>query len=396
MTAATTDVPVRQASLRTHNLGLVLRQVAASAEPISRADVAAATGLTKATVSTLVDELLGGGLLVEVDPPPRTGSGRPAIGLRLAAKGPAGLGVEITVDAIATCVVDLTGAVRVALRQVADQREREPGAVLADAAALAADALATARSEGVEPAGLAVAVPGLVSDGVVRLAPNLGWREVNVAAAFTDGGLPGPPSVENGASLAALGELQAIGDGGASFLYINGEADIGAGVVLNGHLHRGSRGYAGELGHVTIRPDGPRCRCGARGCLQTYASLDVILAAAGLDGAPLARLAALARAGAHPALMALDEAGTALGVAAADAVNLLDVETVVLGGGYALLAPWLIGPLEREIADRVTAHQWAPVTARASTHGESATVMGAANSIVRAIHAAPATYLRPT
>ena len=122
------DAPVRQRSLRTHNLGLVLRNVFAQPGPVSRADVAAATGLTRATVSTLVDELLAGRLLAEVGAPPRTGAGRPAVGLRLAATGPAGLGLEVNVDYLAACVVDLTGTVRHRELRPGDQRGRAPDA----------------------------------------------------------------------------------------------------------------------------------------------------------------------------------------------------------------------------------------------------------------------------
>jgi predicted NBD/HSP70 family sugar kinase len=406
--AAARDAPVRQRSLRTHNLGLVLRHVAASPRPVSRADVAAATGLTKATVSTLVDELLAGSLLAEVDPKPRTGAGRPAIGLRLASQGPAGLGLEVNVDYLAAAVVDLTGTVRHSELSPGEQRGRDPARVLVDVARLAADAVDSAAAQGIVVAGAALAVPGLVAEGTVRLAPNLGWRELDVRAAlrqhsFLDGIAL---TVENEANLAAMGELHAQELGAAdappygadsSFLYISGEIGIGAGIVLDGQLFRGTRGYGGELGHVTIRPDGPHCRCGARGCLEAYANQEALLRHAALDTEPsgeaIGRLAALARASAPVALMALAEAGSALGVAAASVVNLLDVETVVLGGIYAPLAPWLIGPVSREISERVITAAWAPVTVRASALGSSATVLGAAGSVVRGIREAPANWL---
>lgn len=412
------DEPVRQGNLRRHNLGLVLRQIAASARPISRADVAAATGLTKATVSTLVDELLGGSLLAEVDPVPRAGAGRPAVGLRLASNGPAGLGLEINVDYLAAGVLDLTGAVRHREVHRADQRGREAEAVLDDVATLAAEAVRAAAAEGLVVAGVALAVPGLVADGVVRLAPNLDWKDVDARAALLARSPLGDLvlttdtiTVDNEANLAALAELREwklheSTDASASalsgrtppadpsFLYISGEIGVGAGIVLDGRLLRGARGFGGELGHVTIRPDGPYCRCGARGCLEAYANQDALLASAGLSGShAVDRLAALARAGAHPALMALEEAGSALGVAAADAVNLLDIDTVVLGGAYATLAPWLKDPISREISDRVLAAQWAPVTVRASALGESATLVGAAGSVVQTIQDAPAAWL---
>jgi len=373
--------------------------------------VASATGLTKATVSTLVDELLAGSLLVEVEPAPRTGAGRPAVGLRLAAQGPAGLGLEINVDYLAACVVDLTGAIRLHEIRRADQRGRPPDAVLDDVAGLAADSVEAATAEGLLVAGTALAVPGLVADGVVRLAPNLGWRDVDVltallsrsplaSLALTDDTV----TVDNEANLAALGELHAWAEADpaaarASFLYISGEIGVGAGIVLSGRLFRGARGFGGELGHVTIRPDGPHCRCGARGCLEAYANQEALLRDADVESEDLAgdaavtRLAALARAGAHPALMALEAAGSALGVAAADVVNLLDVDTVVLGGIYAPLAPWLTEPMSREISDRVLTAVWAPVTVRPSVLGPSATVVGAAGSVVRAIRDAPTTWL---
>ena len=404
------DAPVRQGSLRTHNLALVLRHITMGRRPVSRADVAAATGLTRATVSTLVDDLLAGRLVTEVDPAPRPGAGRPAVGLRLSSSGPAGLGLEINVDYLAACVVGLTGDTRHHEVRAGDQRGRDPDAVLDDVASLAAVAVKAAAAEDLAVAGATLAVPGLVDGNLVRLAPNLGWHDVEVTAALlARPPLAGVPLViDNEANLAALGELHAGADADpsaerASFLYVSGEIGIGAGIVLDGTLYRGGRGFSGEIGHMTIRPDGSLCRCGARGCLETYANQEAILGAAGLardddpgqagGGAAVARLAALARAGAPVALRALEDAGAALGVAVASVVNLLDVDTVVLGGIYAPLAPWLSGPVEREIAERVLTAAWAPVTVRPSVLGASATVVGAAGSVVRAIRDNPASWL---
>jgi predicted NBD/HSP70 family sugar kinase len=413
-TSTDRDAPVRQRSLRTHNLALVLRQVAVSRQPVSRADVAAATGLTRATVSAIVDELLAGRLLAEVDPAPRSGAGRPGMGLCLATRGPAGLGLEVNVDYLAACVVDLTGRVRHRQTHRSDQRGRSPESALDDVAGLAGVAMRAAAADDLSIAGVTLAVPGLVRDGMVHLAPGLGWREVDARAALLARapGLAAPErgfSVDNEANLAAVAELLAAWEPGSgpSFLYISGEVSIGAGIVLDGELYRGGRGFAGELGHVTIRPDGRYCRCGARGCLEAYANQEALLRTAGLSGADqpvpartvapgdlaLTRLVALASAGAHPALMALEEAGAALGVAAADVVNLLDVDTVVLGGSYAPMAPWLVGPIRREIQERVPAVAWAEVQVRPSVLGPSAAVVGAAGSVVRAIRAAPASWL---
>jgi predicted NBD/HSP70 family sugar kinase len=406
------DEPVRQRSLRDHNLGLVMRHVAAGPQPVSRADLAARTGLTKATVSALVDELLGGGLVTEVAPPPRTGAGRPATGLTVAAQGPAGLGLEVNVDYLAACVLDLTGAQRQLEVRRRDQRGRTPGRVLGDLADLAAETVAAAAADGLRVAGAAVGVPGLVADdGVVRLAPNLGWREVDVAGALRARrdiiGIPLDGAaliVDNEANLAALAELHAQSDPRPSFVYISGEIGVGAGIVLEGRLLRGSRGYGGELGHVTIHPDGVECRCGSRGCLEAYANQEVLLRAAGIrpgrstpevDGVDeaLERLRQRAAAGRESTLKALDTVGTALGIAAAGAINLLDIDTVVLGGIYAPLAPWLAESVTREVSARTVTSAWAPVTVRAAALGTNATVVGAAGSVIRGIREAPAPWL---
>ncbi|MFC0503084.1 ROK family transcriptional regulator [Micromonospora costi] len=398
---------VRQGSLRELNLAVVLGRIAAAERPPSRADLAAETGLTRATVSAVVEDLITGRLVTEADPAPRSGAGRPARGLVLAGDGPAGLGLEINVDYLAACVVDLAGRVRHHTVHRADLRPHSPADALARLVDLAGRARADATAQGLTLAGAALAVPGLVDDaGTVRLAPNLGWRDVPVPSLLavhpplTDAvdGVP-PLVVDNEANLAALGELHADPDGPASFLHISGEVGIGAGIVLDGALFRGARGWSGEIGHIPVSPEGRPCRCGGRGCLEQYAGQEAILAAAGLAGADLpadtaaARLAELAGSGAADVLGALREAGTALGVAVAGVVNLLDLDTVVLGGGYAPLAPWLRPPVLAEISRRVLTAAWSPVTVRPAVLGADAAAVGAAGSVVRRIITRPAGWL---
>ncbi|MEU4568222.1 ROK family protein [Micromonospora sp. NPDC023956] len=396
---------VRQASLRELNLALLLGRIAAAPRPPSRAELATATGLTRATVSAVVDDLIGGGLVTEVDPAPRTGAGRPARGLLLAGHGPAGLGLEINVDYLAVCVLDLAGTVRHRTVHRADLRPVSPAEILARVVDLARQARVDAEAQGLTLAGAALAVPGLVdADGVVRLAPNLGWREVDVPALLAahpplTGTVPGLPAlvVENEANLAALGELHTGETGATDFLYVSGEVGIGAGIVLDGALYRGARGFSGEIGHLPVYPEGRPCRCGGRGCLEPYAGQEAILTAAGLTGADVAgdavRLARLAAGGEPATLAALAGAGTALGVAVAGVVNLLDLHTVVLGGGYAPLAEWLIPPVATELSRRVLAAPWSPVTVRPAVLGGDAAAIGAAGSVVRRVIARPTAWL---
>jgi predicted NBD/HSP70 family sugar kinase len=372
LTAA--GAPVRQSSVRAHNLALVLQTVANSADRPSRAAVSTATGLTRATVSALVDDLIAGGLLTERDPAPRTGAGRPAASLALSPSGPAGLGLEINVDYLAACVVDLTGAVRHRFVAHADQRPASPVAALTALGRVAGQAREAATADRLPLAGATLAVPGLVAPGgVVRVAPNLGWQDVDVPALLRE--VPAladlPLSIDNEANLAALGELRAAGGSEPTFLYVSGEIGIGAGLVLDGELYRGGRGWSGEIGHLTVFPDGRPCRCGAKGCLEQYAGQEGMTADAEL-------------------------AAAALGIALADVVNLLDIGLIVLGGAYAPVLPRLRAGIEAELRRRVLTADLAPVTLRAARLGSDAAMRGAADTVIRAVREDPAGYLSRT
>ncbi len=363
-----------------------MRLVARNA-PLSRAAIAAQSGLTRATVSAIVDELIAGGLVTEVSPPPPNGAGRPATGVVLSGATPAGLGMEINVDYLAACVLDLAGTVRHRAHLTADQRGRTPSQTWAGLGTLARAAHKAAVAQGLSIAGAMVALPGLVSEQTVRIAPNLGWTETPIPA-HIDGV---PLSGGNEANLAALGELHTLpGSEPSSFVYVSGEIGIGAGLVVNGQLFTGTQGWAGELGHVTVDPAGPDCTCGSRGCLEQYAGEDAIRSLSGLPSADLPRAAA---DGSPPVLAALAQAGTALGVALSSAVNLLDLPCVVLGSHLAPLAPWLSPAIEHELQQRVLTSRWSTLEVRPSALGADAAIIGAARTVTNAIITSPAPYL---
>jgi predicted NBD/HSP70 family sugar kinase len=404
--------PARQETLRRHNLALVLGEVAVHG-PLSRAQVAAATGLTKGTVSSLVDDLVAAGL-VRTLAPTRGAVGRPGNPLALDPGGPVGVGLEIDVDYTRVAVVDLTGDVRQRRVEVADHRTSSPEASLASAAALVRDVVHAATRQGHAVAGLGVAVPGLVdTKGLLRLAPNLpGWESTPVLSVLhghLDDGPDGLPAdahtaLDNEANLAALGEQWFGGHPDLrDFVYVSGEIGVGAGIVTGGAVFRGVSGYAGELGHVPVDPDGPACGCGGRGCLEQVAGQEALLRAAGVPvdagtttAAPDGSVATLRRradGGDREALRALEAAGHALGVAVSALVNVVDVPTVVLGGLYAALAPWLRGPLTAELGTRVVASSWAPTQVLVSTLGPDAAVRGAAGTVLRHILDDPEAYV---
>jgi predicted NBD/HSP70 family sugar kinase len=226
---------------------------------------------------------------------------------------------------------------------------------------------------------------------VVRSAPALGWRDVDA----TIPGLGLPLAVENEAQLAALGELYAGSDRLNNFLYVSGWLGIGAGIVLDGQPVRGAHGWSGQLGHVNVFPDGKPCACGARGCLQAYAGLEALLGDEVVPAGTTLAAAVVARAEAEePATLAiLESAGTALGVALADTLNILDIDTVLLGGSFSLLSAWLSPSITDEIDQRVLTTAWCPVTVRPALLGPDAAAVGAALTSIDQIRRHPAVWL---
>ncbi|GGZ34840.1 ROK family transcriptional regulator [Streptomyces poonensis] len=386
-------LPDTQQGMRRRNLSRVMHTVNAEG-PLSRAAVASRIGLTRAAVSTLVDELVRAGLLDELGPERPGRVGRPGSALALSGRGPAGIGAEVGVDHLAVCAVDLRGQVRARAVRQGTNRGRPSEPVIAELTALVRQVVTEAEREGLWPAGLAVAVPGLVARDartVIR-APNLDWHDTDLGTLLTgDAPLTGdlPLTVDNEANFGGLAELW-LGDGTPrDFLHVSAEIGIGAAVVVDGRLLRGTRGFAGELGHVPVRPEGPACACGGRGCLEQYAGEEAVLRAAGVEPGEgrVGLLAERAAEGDKDVRRALRGAGTALGIALTGAVNLLDPETVVLGGALAGLAPWLLPSLERELTRRTTGPARAVTVSRLGPEGP---LLGAAHSVVRGVLDDPA------
>ncbi len=392
-----------QRAVRRHNLGVVLRHVSEHG-PRSRATIALETGLNKTTVSSLVTELIGLQLLVERGLEQRGTVGRPGQVVELSDGGVVALGLEINVDYLAVRALDLTGAERHRSLDVRDNRRVSVANVLDRLAAHATTALEAVHADGLRPVGATVALPGLVdaATGALLVAPNLGWNDVAVVDELRErlSGPPFPLAADNEANLAAMAELwEGTARGLSDVLYVSGEIGVGAGIIVRGELFRGSQGFGGEFGHMTLDPGGRPCACGSYGCLETLAGLEALLEMAGLDasgaattagsGEPVAVLAGRARAGDEKALAALREGGRWLGIGIASAANLLNFQAVVLGGFFAQLAPWLASPIARELESHVLASDWAVPRLLPSTLGPEAAVRGAAAVSLRRVLADP-------
>ncbi|SDO54008.1 Sugar kinase of the NBD/HSP70 family, may contain an N-terminal HTH domain [Nakamurella panacisegetis] len=399
MTSGRTPLtPARQASLREHNLGMVLDQIVNAATPPSRADIAGATGLTRATVSALADHLLAGRLIAELAPVSSQRAGRPAVPLVPAARTLVAVGLEVNVDYLGVRAIDLTGAVLAESVEPGDFRNTRPEPVLAALAALFAGVVTPLEAEGIPMAGCYVALPGLVdrNTGPLRLAPNLGWESVDVVGLLTRNlQMNGTPvALANEAKLAARAEAEARRpDDVHSFFYVSGEIGIGGAIVTDGAVVPGRHGWSGEIGHTLIDPNGPLCGCGSHGCLEQYAGKDALMRAARLpQSAPVRAL--LDSVGSPSTDTALAEGGRALGIALSNTANLIDVDTLVLGGVYTSLAPYLIPPIQRELAARVLSHRWSPVTVQAARSVDYAALTGGAKTVLGDIVMDPNSWTR--
>jgi len=387
-----------QTTVRRANLGIVLQQIAAGT-PRSRARVAAETGLTRGTVSSLVGELIELDLLRETGEGDHSGRvGRPAQTLELGDRIVA-VGLEVNVDYLAVCVEDLTGTIRHERHVHTDNRRSRPGPVLNRLARMTEEALEAAADDDLVAVGMAVALPGLVQErtGTLLRAPNLAWAGIDVADEIA-ARVPGlPVRAENEANLAALAEhWQGAARGLEDFICVFGEVGVGGGIFVDGELFRGAHGYGGELGHMTVEPDGPHCNCGARGCLETLVGLEAIARSAGLSVGSGGRtrnitqeLVRRARKDDAAVLASLAETGRYLGIGLASAVNLFDVEAIVLGGCFGPLFPWLADDVRRGLEERVLTAGWSRCELRASEFGEGAAVRGAAALTLRSVIAEP-------
>lgn len=388
--------PADFADVRATNLAVVLGHVRMAA-PCSRADIAVATGLNKATVSSLVSELIGRRLLRETGLTERR-IGRPATMIMLDGAPYAAIGLSITPEHLSLVALDLAGERLLSWRRA--NSPGTPGRALSAAAALVKKALARLREDDRQVLGLTVGVAGLVDpQGIVRVAGGLGWRDVAVRDTLLRAlGDPAfPVAVENDANLAAVAEQRYGGYAGVRHLaLVSGGAGVGAGIVTDGQLVRGGLGYAGEIGHLPIVPGGPICGCGRYGCLEAVASVAVLVAAVAGTGsatAPddlaveVAEVVRRARAQERPVLQSLRDLGRHLGSGIGLLVNLLNPEVVLLGGYYEPLAPWLLPAAIGEVRDRVLAPDAGGLRLAASTLGQEAAATGGAALVIDSIDA---------
>lgn len=390
-----------QADLRGHNLALLTKVVAASPSAVSRAELATRTGLGRATVSRLTQELVEGRLLAEGEPVATDQRGRPATPLELARGTVAGVGLEVNVWYAAGRALDLAGETVGEFRLTGDFRAADAATILGRLGEEAARLVRGLRERGMAVCGAALAIPGMVSASGDRLsvAPNLGWRELRPLSLLGDtwDAVGVPIVASNDANLQATTVAYRrpgqIADH-SPFLYLAGDIGIGGALVRDGRTDAGEHGWAGEIGHVSIEPEGTPCHCGSTGCLETYAGQATLMAAIGLtpqDG--VEHLVAHLEAGDTRAVAAVKRAGWALGVGIANILNFADVSRVVLGTSLGRLLPWLEPHISPQLRRRVLGAPGRDLVLTQGTDLAAPACTGGALSVLNRVIDDPAAHL---
>jgi len=391
----------RSETVRRANLSAIVRQLHARG-PHSRSTLVARTGLTRSAIRGLIGELAAAGLVSEQPPAPLGTPGRPSPMVRLNPQRAVVLALEIAVDSLAAAQVGVGGDVLAHARVDRERGHTSVDQISADLAELARAVVPRSRRDSTT-IGIGVAMVGVVrrDDGLVSMAPNLGWTDVPLGERLAEAlGTRAPIHVANEADLGALAEHRR----GAAIdvehmLYISGEVGVGGGIIVAGQPLTGVAGYGGEVGHVPVNPNGAACHCGSVGCWETEVGERALLRRAGhaVDGGRREVDAVLAEAesGDPTALAALEAVGGWLGIGLAGLVNIFNPELVVLGGLFGRIHPFVIATVEHSLDRLALAAPRRLVRVVPATLGVDAPLLGAAELAFEVLLADPALWIGP-
>ena len=326
-----------QEEVRRHNLGTLLRYVHVHGAT-SRAELTTRLGLNRSTIGALTAELTTAGLVSEQAPRETGRAGRPSLVVRPESSKVYAYALSIEVDRLRAARVGLGG-------RILDRREtdRPRGMQVLDAvqplAGFVHDMRTSVPDQG-RYIGTGLAVAGMVrrADGVVRLAPTIGWVEEPVGAALSaELGDVGTLTVGNHADVSALVEhSRGAAAGCDNVIYLYGDVGVGGGIIAGGRRITGHGGYGGEVGHMVVNPQGRPCSCGSRGCWETEIGEAALLRLAGRESesgrdAVLSVVDAAMR-GDNVAQRAVRQVGDWIGFGVGNLVNIFNPEAVIFGG----------------------------------------------------------------
>lgn len=343
-----------QHEVKKENKSLVLETIRTN-YPISRASIANVTGLNKGTVSSLVSDLLEEKLIHESGPGESSGGRRPVMLLFNQLAGYS-IGLDLGVNYLLGVLTDLEGNICLEKQVKFNQLSYEE--ILDELFQMVDYLIEHAPPSPYGIIGIGIGVPGTVSkSGEILLAPNLGWKNVDLLSIMEEK-YSLPVIIENEANAGSYGEKKfGAGKDYHHIIYVSVGIGIGVGLILNGELYKGSNGFSGELGHMTIEMDGMKCGCGNEGCWELYASEKALVKNAQDKGLAipnnrehtLESLITLAEEGNSEAIALFHQIGDYLGVGINNISNIFNPELVIIGNRMADAKEWLMEPLMNRI-----------------------------------------------
>jgi len=372
-----------QVTIRRINMSAVLKLLRERGT-LARADLAKELGITRNTASNIVAELLSAGLVIETEFR-REGAGRPGLLLELTPNTRFSIGAEIDISRILVVALDFDGkilwkeSIRIAPKQ---SQER----IIATTEQLVQSALDWGKQENMKPLGIGLGLAGLVDaqGSCLVYAPTLNWKNVPFKSMWEEK-FSIPVYLDNEANTAALGYYNYTNQSNSlNLAYLSIGVGMAAGLVLEGHLFRGSGGFAGQAGHMKIRPDGEPCRCGDQGCWVTEVGLTAL--SRKTDGKPVNpdEVAQSFRFGETALENVLDEMAEMLGLGIVNLINLFNLDTVILGGAMRPILPFMLKKTNEVVNQRALAQPLSNVHIKVSGRDDDA-VCGAACLVLDAI-----------
>lgn len=365
--------------VKKENKALVLETIKEKA-PISRASIAQVTGLNKGTVSSLVSELIDEKLTNESGTGESSGGRRPVMLLLNETAGYT-ISIDLGVKSILGVLTDLRGNILHEKRTLFNNNNVEE--VLHLLYKLIDELGVAAPDSEYGIVGIGVGVPGVVTtEGEILLAPNLGWKKVPLSQLLSEK-YQVPITVENEANAGAYGEkVYGVGQLSSELVYASVGIGIGVGLILDGKLYRGLRGFSGELGHMTIEKDGAVCRCGNKGCWELYASEQALLKQAEKNGyvnATVEEIVIAANNGEANAINMLAQLGDYLGgVGITNIIHIFNPEQVVMGNTLQSAEKFIMPAIEKRIENNAIGFNKNDVQLNMSKLKKHSTVMGMA------------------
>ncbi|MBP1969321.1 putative NBD/HSP70 family sugar kinase [Virgibacillus natechei] len=351
--------------------------------PVSRAHISKSTGLNKATVSTMVAELINDSFVYEITSDQSSGGRKPVM---LYFNNHAGytIGIDLGVNYILGVLTDLKGNIIGEINR--DLHDIEFDYVIENLTSVIELLLKKAPESTYGVVGISIGVPGNVDkEDTILFAPNLKWKQVDLKQVMEDR-FHIPTTIENEANAGSHGErLYGAGKNVPNLIYVSIGVGIGTGIIINHNLYTGASGISGEMGHFTIEANGKKCSCGSRGCWELYASESALFIDAKThdllndeNEIDLGYLISEAQMGNTDVLQMLNKLGENIGIGLTNIINIFNPEIIVIGNRIAQFENWIANPIDHVLEERLSTYHNENTEIRFSKLGKRSSAIGAA------------------